>query len=145
MADEDEHHPLEHLMDFPPVDPASARARLADWKERTDKMAADTQALTAQVQALRATAADPDELAEATVDHTGSLVDLVFSTRVRRVPEEHSARAVLQAVQAAKAKLAERSQEIVQATVGDDSPTGQAFLSGLKRQFGNDPEQDGDR
>ena len=129
-------------MDFPPVDPASARARLADWKERTDKMAADTQALAAGVQGLRVTATDPDGLAEATVDHTGSLVDLVFSMRVRRVSEDVSARAVLLALQAAKVKLAERSREIVQETVGEDSPAGQAFISGLKRQFGTDPEQE---
>ncbi|GAB3656306.1 hypothetical protein GCM10028833_31820 [Glycomyces tarimensis] len=128
-------------MDFPAIDPASARARLANWKDRTDKMAADTQSLAAQVQTLRATATDPEELAEATVDHTGSLVDLVFSTRVRRVPEEESARAVLLAIQAAKVKLAERSREVVEATVGEESPAGQALMRGLKRQFGPDPEQ----
>ncbi|MCH7231091.1 hypothetical protein L0U85_09530 [Glycomyces sp. L485] len=130
-------------MDFPPLDPASARARLANWKERTDKMAADTQALAAQVQAVRVSASDPDQIAEATVDHTGSLVDLVLSSRVRRIPEEESARAVLRAIQAAKAALAERSQEIVEATVGEDSPAGQAFMSGLARQFGQAPEQGG--
>ena len=127
-------------MDFPPVDLASARARIADWKERTDKMAADTQSLATEMQALRVSATDPDQIAEATVDHTGNLVDLVFSMRVRRVPEEESARAVLRAVQAAKAKLAERSQQIVAETVGEESQAGKAMLSGLKRQFGVDGE-----
>lgn len=130
-------------MDFPPIDPASARARLADWKERTDKMAEDTRALAAQVQDLRVTATDGEEFAEVTVDHTGSPVDLVFSTRIKRVPEEVAARAVLEAIRAAKVKLAERAQELVASTVGADSPAGQAFVSGLKRQF--DDEQDGER
>lgn len=38
-------------MDFPPIDPASARARLAHWKERTDQMAADTQAVLKAIRA----------------------------------------------------------------------------------------------
>ncbi len=130
-------------MDFPPIDPASARARLADWKERTDRMAEDTQALAAQVQDLRVTATDREELAEVTVDHTGSPVDLVFSTRIKRVPEEAAARAVLEAIRAAKVKLAERSQELVASTVGADSPAGQAFVSGLRRQFGDAEEASG--
>lgn len=132
-------------MDFPPIDPASARARLADWKERTDRMAEDTQALATQVQDLKATATDRDELAEVTVDHTGSPIDLVFSTRIKRVPEETAAEAVLEAIRAAKAKLADLSQELVTATVGTDSPAGQAFISGLKRQFNNDDDQEGQR
>ena len=128
-------------MDFPPIDPASARARLADWKERTDRMAEDTQTLASQVQALKVTAADREELAEVTVDHTGSPIDLVFSTRIKRVPEETAAEAVLEAIRAAKTKLAERSQELV----GADSPAGQAFISGLKRQFNSDDDQEGQR
>lgn len=136
---------LETCMDFPPIDPASARARLADWKERTDRMAEDTQALASQVQALKVTAADRDELAEVTVDHTGSPVDLVFSTRIKRVPEEAAAQAVLEAIRAAKIKLAARSQELVESTVGADSPAGQAFVAGLKRQFGQGTEQGGPR
>ncbi|WP_051326103.1 YbaB/EbfC family nucleoid-associated protein [Glycomyces tenuis] len=131
-------------MDFPPIDPASARARLADWKERTDRMAADTQALAARAQELKATATDPDEIAEVTVDHTGSPVDLVFSTRIKRVPEEVAAQAVLAAIRAAKIKLAERSKELVESTVGADSAAGQAFVAGLKRQFGED-DQEGQR
>jgi hypothetical protein len=134
---------LEGVLDFPSIDPASARARIADWKERTDKMAADTQALAAQVQTLRVTASDPDRIAEVTVDHTGNLVDLVFSMKVRRIPETESARAVLRAVQAAKLQLAERSKEIVAATVGEDSSTGRAFLSGVDRQFGGAPDAEG--
>ncbi|WP_051393356.1 YbaB/EbfC family nucleoid-associated protein [Glycomyces arizonensis] len=132
-------------MDFPPIDPASARARLADWKERTDRMAEDTQALAAQVQTLKVTATDRDELAEVTVDHTGSPVDLVFSARIKRVSEEAAARAVLEAIRAAKIKLAERSQELVESTVGAESPAGRAFVSGLRRQFGDDAEQGGER
>lgn len=127
-------------MDFPPIDPASARARLADWQERTERMASDTRELVSQAQALRATASDHRELAEATVDHTGSLVDLVFSTRIKRVPEEEGAAAVLEAVQRAKQRLAELSQEVVESTVGSDSPAGQAFINGLKRQFSSDED-----
>jgi DNA-binding protein YbaB len=132
-------------MDFPPIDPESARARLAQWKERTDQMAADTQALAAQVQVLRVTATDPNELAEVTVDHTGSPVDLVFSSRIKRIPEEAVAYAVLEAIRAAKLQLAEQSREIVESTVGAESPAGKAFVSGLKRQFGDDAEQEGQR
>ncbi|MCD0442368.1 hypothetical protein LO763_01840 [Glycomyces sp. A-F 0318] len=132
-------------MDFPPIDPASARARLADWKERTERMAENTQALAAQVQRLRVKATDADELAEVTLDHTGSPVDLVFSSRIKRVPEEEAARAVLEAIRAAKVKLAGLSQELVASTVGADSPAGQAFVSGLRHQLGGAAEQEGQR
>ena len=130
-------------MDFPPIDPAAARSRLSDWQERTERMAADTQELSAQMQSLRAKAADDKELAEATVDHTGSLVDLVFSARIKRVSEEEGAAAVLEAVQRAKELLAERSHEVVESTVGSDSPAGQALVNGLKRQFGTDEDDQG--
>lgn len=128
-------------MDFPPVDPASARARLAQWQERTDKMAADTQALAARVADLRATGRDEQEIAEATVDHTGALVDLVLSQRMKRSTEEQVAKAVLEALRKAKVALAWQSQEAVKETVGEDSTAGRAFMSGLVKQFGAGAEQ----
>jgi hypothetical protein len=71
-------------MDDKILDPEGARERLAAWKGRIDKLAADTQAMGERPQAVRVTASDPTGLVEVTVDSTGALVDLKLTERMQR-------------------------------------------------------------
>lgn len=123
-------------------DPEASRQHLTAWKGRIDRLAADTQAMSAQFEGLKVTAADPDGLAQVTVDSSGNLVDLVLSERTRRISTEDTAQAVLAAVRAAKSLVAERSAEIISETLGSDSAAGQAIADRVRAQLM--PRNDGE-
>jgi DNA-binding protein YbaB len=116
------------------LDPGGAVERLTAWKDRIDKLAADTRAMSERLQQVRVVVADPDGLVELTIDSTGALVDLRLTDRIQRTRPDAVATAVLTTLATARQQLAERSQEIVAETVGTDSPTGQAIVAQVGRQ-----------
>jgi DNA-binding protein YbaB len=121
-------------MDNPLMDVEGARDRLEAWKAKAEKRAAETQAAASGLQALRITAADDNGIIEATIDHSGNLVDVKADPRVTRQPAEYTARAMLQAYQNAKRKLAEAAAEVVKETLGSDSATGKALMAGFRTE-----------
>jgi DNA-binding protein YbaB len=133
-------------MDQGILDPDGAKERLASWKGRIDKLAADTQAMSDQLQSVRVTASDPGGLAEVTVDSTGGLVDLRLTDRIGRVAPESVARAILATLGDAKAKVADRTQEIIADTMGPDSAAGRAIAEKVGRHLRGDadPRRDDD-
>lgn len=70
------------------LDPDGAKAHLAEWKGRIDRLAADTRTMSERLQELRVTAVDDDGIAEVTVDSSGALVDLRLGARIQRVAPE---------------------------------------------------------
>ncbi|GAA1670022.1 hypothetical protein GCM10009830_14860 [Glycomyces endophyticus] len=118
-------------MDNPLMDVEGARQQLEDWMARAEQRAAETQAAAAGLQALLITATDDNGIVETTIDHSGNLVDVRVNDRVTRQPAPFTARAMLQAYQNAKRKLAEAAAEVVRETVGADSPTGRALMAGF--------------
>ncbi|WP_194202009.1 YbaB/EbfC family nucleoid-associated protein [Glycomyces albidus] len=116
-------------------DPEASRQHLEAWKGRIDRLAADTQAMSEQFEGLKVTAADPYGLVQVTVDSSGNLVDLVLSERTRRIGTEETAQAVLGAIQLAKAKIADRSAEIISETLGADSAAGQAIANRVRSKL----------
>ncbi|WP_433271625.1 YbaB/EbfC family nucleoid-associated protein [Actinosynnema sp. CS-041913] len=122
-------------MDSRVFDPDDARRRLEAWQGRIDKLAANTQAMSERFQELRVTAADSGGLAEVTVDSSGSVVDLRLGQQIQRMAPEAVARTILSVIRDAKAKLAERSQEIVEETVGSESGVGRAVAEQVGRQL----------
>jgi hypothetical protein len=50
------------------LDPDEAHERLAAWKQRIDKLAADTRTMSDRLKEVQVTANDPHGLAEVTVD-----------------------------------------------------------------------------
>lgn len=117
------------------LDPDGARERLAAWKGRIDKIAADTQAMSERLGELRISARDPGGLAEVVVDSTGALVDLQLTDRIQRVSPAVVARTVLDTLADARGQLAERSQEIIADTVGTESAAARAISDTVERQF----------
>lgn len=115
------------------LDPEGARERLAAWKSRIDKLAADTQAMGEQLKAVRVTASDPGGMATVTVDSTGAVVDLRLTDRIQRAAPSVVAQTIMETLGRARSQLADRSQEIVADTVGTESPAARAIAESVGR------------
>lgn len=126
-------------MDGNILDPDGARERLAAWKGRVDKLAADTKAMSDRLQAVRVTASDPTGLAEVTIDSTGTLVDIKLSDRIHRTDPDVVAGTIMATIGEARNKLADRSQEIIADTVGTESPAARAIADSVGRHLRGDP------
>ncbi len=122
-------------MDEKILDPDGARARLTAWRGRIDKLAADTKAMSDQLQEVRVAAADPAGLAEVTVDSTGLLVDLRLTDRIQRTDPTVVARTIMATIGDARNRVADRSQEIIAETVGTESVAARAIADSVDRQL----------
>ena len=126
-------------MDERILDPDGARERLAAWKGRIDQVAADTKAMSERMQAVQVTSSDPNGLAEVTIDSTGALVGLRLTDRIQRVPPTVVAQTIMATLGDARAKLADRSQEIIADTVGTRSAAGRAIAESVGRHLRGGP------
>lgn len=117
------------------LDPDAAGVYLEDWQRRVETKAAETQAMSDRLAALRVTTKDEDGLAEVTIDANGALVDVRFTDRIRRVAPDAVARAVMSAVHDARRQAADRSRQIVTETMGEQSVAAQAIAEGVERQL----------
>jgi DNA-binding protein YbaB len=115
--------------------------RIAAWRGKIDKLAADTKTMSDRMQDLRVSAADPNGLVEVTVDSTGALVDLRLGQRIQRVAPDVVARTIMATIQEAKRVIAARAQEILADTIGTDSPAGRAIAERVGQQL-RGPEPD---
>ncbi|GLZ82048.1 hypothetical protein Afil01_68550 [Actinorhabdospora filicis] len=122
-------------------DPAEARGKIAAWRGRIDRLAADTAAMSARMSELRVTATDPGEFAEVTIDSGGSLVDLRLSPRVGRIPHDEIARNVLAALDEAKRRLAGRSREVIEETIGG-TEAGRAIAERVQQRLTPEPREE---
>ncbi|TDV57220.1 YbaB/EbfC family nucleoid-associated protein [Actinophytocola oryzae] len=122
-------------MDDRVLNPDDARQRLEAWKGRIDKLAADTQAMSDRFQQLQVTRRDRDGMTEVTVDSSGSLVGLKLTREIDRSAPDVIAATIMSTIREAKAELAERTQEIVEETIGTDSPAGRAIAERVGDQL----------
>ncbi|HEV7651761.1 MAG TPA: YbaB/EbfC family nucleoid-associated protein [Actinophytocola sp.] len=122
-------------MDNRTLDPDDARERLAAWKGRIDKLAADTKAMGDRFSQLEVTTRDPGGLAEVTVDSTGGLVALRLTREIERVTPDEVADTIMRTIRAAKAEIADRSEEIIEETVGTESAAGRAIADRVGQQL----------
>ncbi|GAA1660540.1 hypothetical protein GCM10009830_02000 [Glycomyces endophyticus] len=116
-------------------DPEASRQHLEAWKGRIEQLAADTQEMSNRFEVLKAVGADPEGLVRVTVDSGGNMVDVQLSERTRRIDTEYTGQAILAAVAAARAQMAEASAQIISETLGEDSPAGQAIASRVRAQL----------
>jgi DNA-binding protein YbaB len=123
------------VVSAPILDPDGAREQLEAWRGRIDRLAADTKAMSEQLQQLRVTATDRDGMVEVAVDASGSLVDLKLSPRMARVSGDALARTIMETVREAKRQVAARSQEVIESTLGSDSPAAQAIAARVREQL----------
>lgn len=116
-------------------DPEESRERLQAWKGRIDQLAADTQAMSDQMQSLKVTVSDPNHMVSVTVDSTGNLLDLQLTERSRRVEIQHVSQVILETIREAKAQVAEQAKEIIESTLGGDSAVGRAIADRVRNQL----------
>ncbi|EIF00509.1 YbaB/EbfC family nucleoid-associated protein [Saccharomonospora glauca] len=128
-------------MDHSILDPDSAKERLREWKDRIDKLAADTRTMSERLQGVRATATDPSGLVEVTIDSTGSLVDLKLTSKMQSTKPDVVAQTIMQTLAEAKNQLADQSQQIIAETVGTDSPAARAIAESVGNQLRSEPVQ----
>jgi DNA-binding protein YbaB len=119
----------------PILDPDGAREQLEAWRGRIERLATDTKAMSDQLQQLRVTATDRDGIVEVTVDSSGSLIDLTLNPRIARVPSDALARTIMDTVREAKRKVAARSQEVIESTLGTDSPSARGIAARVREQL----------
>ena len=121
------------------MDPDGARERLAAWKGRIDKLAADTKSMSEQLQGLRIKANDQEGMAEVTIDSTGLMVDLKLTDRIGKATPETVAATIMATLGTARKQLAERSKEIVADTVGTETAAAKAIVDSVSRNLGAEP------
>ena len=103
-------------------DPEDAHRRIDDWQATLVTRAARAEHLAAHVRTLRAEGSDPDLVVQATVDHTGRLLDLTISERARDWPMSRVAEAVRVAVTMAQEAVADLTrQAVAEAGFGTDT------------------------
>jgi DNA-binding protein YbaB len=119
----------------PILDPDGAREQLAAWQGRIERLAADTKSMSDQMEQLRVTAADRDGLVEVAVDSSGSLIDLTLGPRFARVSSDVLARTIMDTVREAKRQVAARSQEVIEATLGTESPAARAIAARVRERL----------
>jgi DNA-binding protein YbaB len=122
-------------MDNRTLDPDDARERLAAWKGRIDRLAADTKAMSERFEQLQVTTRDPGGLTEVTVDSTGGLVALRLTREIERATPDEVADTIMRTIRAAKAELADRTEEIIEDTVGTESAAGRAIAERVGQQL----------
>lgn len=117
------------------LDPDAAGAYVEDWQRRVQRKAAETQAMSDRLSALRVTTKDDNGLTEVTIDANGALVDVRFTDRIQRVAPDAVARAVMSAVHDARRKAADQSRQIVTETMGEQSIAAQAIAERVEQQL----------
>lgn len=116
-------------MDDRVLSPDDARERLEAWRGKIEKLAADTKDMSDRFQALQVTRSDPNRMAEVTVDSAGSLIALRLTREIERSSPEVVAATIMSTIRAAKTELAGMTREIIEETVGAESPAGQAIAA----------------
>lgn len=113
----------------PLLEPGEALDRLAAWKGRIDRLAADTKAMSDRLGDLRITAADDTRMVEVTIDAQGALVDIRLGRRIQQVEPEVVAGTIMTTIREARRRTADRAQEIIAETVGTESPAARAIAA----------------
>ncbi|RKT82062.1 YbaB/EbfC DNA-binding family protein [Saccharopolyspora antimicrobica] len=129
-------------MDGNILDPDGARERLAAWKDRIEKLAADTKTMSDRLQEVRVTTTDPKGLVELTIDSTGALVDIKLTSKMERTAPDVVSRTIMETLAQAKNQLADRSQEIIADTVGTESAAARAISESVGNHLRTDEPAD---
>lgn len=124
------------------LDPDGAHEQIARWRDRVERVAEETKAMSDRLRDARATATDVNGIAEVTVDATGRLVDLRLSERARRVSPESLAATIMQTIAVASGHMGQQARQIITETLGEQSPAGREMAERIShhlRPLGQEP------
>lgn len=115
--------------------PEDARAALANWKEKADRLASDSIAASEAVQAVTAIGQDDNGIVMIKLDSSGAIMQVAFSTEVRRMQPIHLERQFMQAYSNAGKALLEAAKAAVEERLSPTSPTAKALVDSIKMRF----------
>jgi DNA-binding protein YbaB len=115
------------------LDPEASRDYLRSWRADAERRAERAGSMAAQIEQLRSSAEDDNDLAQVTVDSSGVLVDLVLTERIHRYEPEVVARAVMSALREARTKAAEQAREIAVEAMGPDSMSARVIADRMQQ------------
>lgn len=118
----------------------AAEEWVRSWSASMSERAAAAQALSDRVARLEVSATDPDRTITASVNGAGGLTGLRLTPDAGRRGMERLAEDILRTMRQAQARLASQVAEIAAETVGTDSESARAVVSGFERRF---PADDG--
>ncbi|MEU6251016.1 hypothetical protein [Glycomyces sp. NPDC047010] len=121
--------------------PDDARAALANWKEKADKMAADAVAASEAVQELTAIGMDRNGAVAVKLNSSGAVIAVQFSPEMQRMQLRHAERQFMEAYQTAGQNLLEAAKAAVNERLSESSPTARALVDSIKMRF-PEPEED---
>ncbi|MBB4690066.1 YbaB/EbfC family nucleoid-associated protein [Paractinoplanes abujensis] len=112
-----------------------AEGWVRSWSASVSEQAAATQSMADQVSRLESTASDRERLVRVTVDGSGCVTGLELEPEARRYDMDRLAKEILRTMRQAQARLTEQVAAIAERTVGVDTPTGRAVVSGFESRF----------
>jgi len=121
--------------------PDDARAALANWKEKADKMAADAVAASEAVQELTAIGMDRNGAVAVKLNSSGAVIGVQFAPEMQRMQLRHAERQFMEAYQTAGRNLLEAAKAAVNERLSASSPTARALVDSIKMRF-PEPEED---
>lgn len=114
------------------------------WSASVSEQAAAAQSMSDQVSRLAVTASDPQHLVTVTVDGSGCVTDLRLEPQAARHEMHRLAELIVRTIREAQSRLSGRVAEIAEQTVGLDSATGRAVVSGFAVRFPATSAEDDD-
>ena len=121
-----------------------AQEWVRSWSASVSEQAAAAQSLSDQVGRLTATASDRERLVTVTVDGSGCIAALHLEQRAGRLEMDELASVIVRTMRKAQTDLTRQVVEIAERTVGADSATGRAVVSGFEGRFPGGPAGDDD-
>ncbi|WP_020661213.1 YbaB/EbfC family nucleoid-associated protein [Amycolatopsis benzoatilytica] len=122
-------------------DGAAASARIDQMVAQAKAKAERYQAMQAAAGQVSVTETGKDGLVTVTVDSAGNVTGLQISDRIRELPGDRIAAAVLSTLRRAQSRLPEKLGEVMAGTIGDDRATVDAIVGNYRAKF-PEPEPD---
>ncbi|WP_415645681.1 YbaB/EbfC family nucleoid-associated protein [Stackebrandtia soli] len=113
----------------------TGREWIDDWKRRADKLRDDTLEMAEKMERLSVSSVNGDNDIRVTVNSQGVVTEIRFKESVRDKPADDIAQQVLSTMRAAQNKVIEGARLVMEQTVGTESETGRAIVSGLEQQL----------
>ncbi|MER5388797.1 YbaB/EbfC family nucleoid-associated protein [Saccharopolyspora sp. NPDC002686] len=125
------------------ADPDEAERRIQEWAKGFEEKAQRYQAIQAETEQLRLTAASSDGRVKVTVRADGSITDLELTDKVRSMPPSELASQILSTMHKAQSDIAGKVGETMTAHLGDeDRETRAMMLDNLRERFPEQPEDE---
>ena len=105
-----------------------------NWETSIEERAAKAKDLSGRLTGLAVTARSSDGQVEVTVTASGALTALKLDDSIRSQSGAKTAEVILATLRSAQGQLAGLAKEAVAATIGLDSPTGQAVVASYAQQ-----------